>query len=445
MNKILRYSFMALMAMMFGNVMAQNVIFDFSLETSEGSKESVWGLPASSKNKTVDEKEFTYDGYTIKVAGSEGQGYYWHDKDKYLLLGKTGAYIILPAFDFDVEAIKVYGRTGASGKVTHNIFVGEDPVSTEATGATTTTIFNIAEDKQAAGTIYKFKVTNNNNDQIVKIEICKKGSGTKKAAGLSWGKASTTVTLGGDYTNIPTLQNSNNLSVKCNSSKEEVCTVTDAGVITVVGEGKTTITAAFDGDDEYEAQSVSIEITVNPAIDPDAKGQKNNPYLLTDEDFFTLVMGLKPEDVSSTASSNPKSEKLYVKGYIVNIDEVTDENLQQYGNMTFKIAAVKGDYDADMKLKVYRCNFLENKKFTSADQIKLDDDVIVYGQIQWYGGSPQVISGCNIYSLNGNTSSVNAIKANAQFSGKMYNVAGQVVNKGYKGLVIQDGRKFVNK
>ena len=88
------------------------------------------------------------------------------------------------------------------------------------------------------------------------------------------------MTLGGDYTNIPTLQNSNNLSVKCNSSKEEVCTVTDAGVITVVGEGKTTITAAFDGDDEYEAQSVSIEITVNPAIDPDAKGQKNNPYLL---------------------------------------------------------------------------------------------------------------------------------------------------------------------
>ena len=42
-------------------------------------------------------------------------------------------------------------------------------------------------------------------------------------------------------------------------------------------------------------------------------------------------------------------------------------------------------------------------------------------------------------------SSVNAIKTNAQFEGKMYNVAGQVVNKGYKGLVIQDGRKFVNK
>ena len=41
--------------------------------------------------------------------------------------------------------------------------------------------------------------------------------------------------------------------------------------------------------------------------------------------------------------------------------------------------------------------------------------------------------------------SVNAIKSNAQFSGKMYNMAGQVVNKGYKGLVIQDGRKFVNK
>ena len=433
MNKILRYSFMALMAMLFGNVFAEDIIWQ---EDWSSYKDALTVLP-NNPNYSFTGMTYNDDGVTIKSGTKLYDATLAGGEAPELLLAKNGG-----SFTATIDLGGKSGDMMLAFKANKNLTItAEGATVGEVTKTGNDFIYPITG---ASGTIkLTFKMATNANARLDSIKLYQ---GTaKKPAGLSWGKASTTVTLGGDYTNIPTLQNSNNLSVKCNSSKEEVCTVTDAGVITVVGEGKTTITAAFDGDDEYEAQSVSIEITVNPAIDPDAKGQKNNPYLLTDEDFSTLVMGLKPEDVSSTASSNPKSEKLYVKGYIVNIDEVTDENLQQYGNMTFKIAAVKGDYDADMKLKVYRCNFLENKKFTSADQIKLDDDVIVYGQIQWYGGSPQVISGCNIYSLNGNTSSVNAIKTNAQFSGKMYNVAGQVVNKGYKGLVIQDGRKFVNK
>ncbi len=433
MNKILRYSFMALMAMLFGNVFAEDIIWQ---EDWSSYKDALTVLP-NNPNYSFTGMTYNDDGVTIKSGTKLYDATLAGGEAPELLLAKNGG-----SFTATIDLGGKSGDMMLAFKANKNLTItAEGATVGEVTKTGNDFIYPITG---ASGTIkLTFKMATNANARLDNIKLYQ---GTaKKPAGLSWGKASTTVTLGGDYTNIPTLQNSNNLSVKCNSSKEEVCTVTDAGVITVVGEGKTTITAAFDGDDEYEAQSVSIEITVNPAIDPDAKGQKNNPYLLTDEDFSTLVMGLKPEDVSSTASSNPKSEKLYVKGYIVNIDEVTDENLQQYGNMTFKIAAVKGDYDADMKLKVYRCNFLENKKFTSADQIKLDDDVIVYGQIQWYGGSPQVISGCNIYSLNGNTSSVNAIKTNAQFSGKMYNVAGQVVNKGYKGLVIQDGRKFVNK
>ena len=48
-------------------------------------------------------------------------------------------------------------------------------------------------------------------------------------------------------------------------------------------------------------------------------------------------------------------------------------------------------------------------------------------------------------SATAGASGIKAVKANAQFEGKMYNLAGQVVNKGYKGLVIMNGRKFVNK
>ena len=177
MNKFLRYSFVALMAMLIGKVSAQEVTLDFTLATGDDGKTSEWGFPAGSSNKTVEEKSFTYGNYTIKVAGSDGNGYYWHDKDHYLLFGKQGATLTLPAFDFDVERIDIEGTSGASTGIKQNIFVGDEAVSTETTGAKdVTNEFVIAEGKQAAGTIFTIKVTSNHNNQIKTIKIWKKGT-----------------------------------------------------------------------------------------------------------------------------------------------------------------------------------------------------------------------------------------------------------------------------
>ena len=178
MKQILRYSFVALMAMVMGKAFAQEVTLDFTITdpADESGKTSIWGFPASSKNKTVEEKSFTYNGFTVKVAGSEGQGYYWHDKDHYLLFGKEGATLTLPAFDFAVGSIEIEGNSTASSGVKQNIFVGENAVSTETTGAQGTNIFEIAEANQAAGTIYTIKVLSNHNNQIKTIKIWKKGT-----------------------------------------------------------------------------------------------------------------------------------------------------------------------------------------------------------------------------------------------------------------------------
>ena len=177
MNKFLRYSFVALMAMLIGKASAQEVTLDFTLATGDDGKTSEWGFPAGSSNKTVEEKSFTYGGYTVKVAGSESQGYYWNDKDHYLLFGKQGATLTLPAFDFDVERIDIEGTSGASTGIKQNIFVGDEAVSTETTGAKdVTNEFVIAEGKQAAGTIFTIKVTSNHNNQIKTIKIWKKGT-----------------------------------------------------------------------------------------------------------------------------------------------------------------------------------------------------------------------------------------------------------------------------
>ena len=268
MNKLLRYSFVALLAMIGLNISAQEVTLDFTLETSEGSKESVWGFPASSKNKTVEEKSFTYGGYTIKVAGSEGEGYYWHDKDHYLLFGKQGAYIVLPAFDFDVERIDIEGNSSASANTKQNIFVGDEAVSDETTGAQGTNYFTIADGKQAAGTIYVIKVTSKHNNQIKTIKIWKKGSGTKQAADITWSKSSATVTIGANDNVFPTLNNPNGLTVSYASSKEDVATVNENGQVTLVAAGSTKISAIFEGNDSYEASTVSYTLTVKEAEIP---------------------------------------------------------------------------------------------------------------------------------------------------------------------------------
>ncbi len=89
----------------------------------------------------------------------------------YFILGKSGAYINFPAYDYPVQQIVVTGRSGASSSVKQNIFVGNTAVSAETTGATGTNTYSIASDYQAVGTIYTLKVTSAHNTQITKIEV----------------------------------------------------------------------------------------------------------------------------------------------------------------------------------------------------------------------------------------------------------------------------------
>ena len=166
MKKILLTLF-GLMLMFSGNMSAQEVTIDFSGSTDN------WGIGTT---KLIDAAEFTYGGYTIILEGTAGNGYRWYDSGN-IILGKQGATLTLPAFSFDVERIDVVGTSGASASVKQNIFVGDEAVSTETTGAKdVTNQYVIAEGKQAAGTIYTLKVTSAHNTQITKILVWKKGT-----------------------------------------------------------------------------------------------------------------------------------------------------------------------------------------------------------------------------------------------------------------------------
>ena len=159
MKKLFSLLFVALLAM---TAWGADVTLDFSTNDA-------WQLPTS---KTVAAAQYTNGTYTITVAGSTGNGYYWMNQYKALLMGKQGAYLTLPAFSQPVERIEVTGTSGASTAVKQNIFVNGTAVSTETTGAKdVTNVYEIDENYQTAGTVYSLQVTSAHNTHVSKIEV----------------------------------------------------------------------------------------------------------------------------------------------------------------------------------------------------------------------------------------------------------------------------------
>ena len=79
---------------------------------------------------------------------------------------------------------------------------------------------------------------------------------------VAFNNPTTTVNVGGTpVTNVASIT-PNTLAVTYSSSDENVATVTAAGVVTGIAEGTATITAAFAGNDNYEAASGNYEMTV---------------------------------------------------------------------------------------------------------------------------------------------------------------------------------------
>ena len=150
-----------------------------SLQVTLAFTTNSWGFPNSSSNKTTTEKTYTSGDYSIILAGGgSGNGHYFNSNG-YLMLGKSGATLTLPAFDFNTTKIVVTGKSGASGSVTQNIYVGSNAVSTETTGASGTNTYTINAANQAAGNVYILKVTSAHNTQITKIEVYGESNSTE--------------------------------------------------------------------------------------------------------------------------------------------------------------------------------------------------------------------------------------------------------------------------
>ena len=451
MIKTLRYAFVAAMTLVCGSMSAQEVTLDFTSNTT-------WKIPVKDAMGTT-EQTFTDGTYSIKLAAPDG--YYYNTKDKYLMLGKKGATLTLPAFTFPVSKIEVVGRDGASAAVEQNIFVGESEVSTKTVGAKKSNTYEIGAESQAIGTEYVFKVLSAHNTQITKINIYKAEGKQKKSAALKFSETTVDYELGTTFT-APTFTKATTAAVKFVSDNEEVATVNAEGVIAATGkEGKAVITATSEENDEYNAGNATCTVYA----------YRMNVYkkaTAVEAGKQYLIVAQRDNKTYYAAPVKYNAEKPY--GYMnsFSVDGIVDElKIKSSYNDAFTFEGVAGGYaikhangyylymDENVKhnsfqlgneAKAWTVEPAENGTFTITNNGKF----IQYGngtfttfgawtEAQKNAVKPMLFVFDEAAGINGVQTTVKP-QSNVR-----YNIAGQRVGADYKGIVIVNGKKYLQK
>lgn len=413
MNKILRFSMMAVLALVANIGFAQTTILwqeDFSsYKADDVPKGGAYNYACVGTGTKV---------YKENRAGGEYPELLIAKKDtKKNTQGSFSATIPLNGVSGDLNlSFKAYRSLSVT---VDNATLGKNK------GENQDYLFPVTVKSGTSSITITFTATTSNNVRLDNIKLFQ--GVAKKVAGLSWGTTARDATIGSKDNLFPTLANPNNLAVKYSSDNPDVAAIdATTGEITLGIAGKANITAEFEGNDEYEAAKVTYELTVKAASTVDLKN--------TPETAYTVAKALE-----LIAAGEGLDAKVYVKGQITSIKEV---NTEQFGNATYDIS---DDATAANKLTVYRGYFYDNKHFTSNDQIKVGDVVVVYGKLVNYKNNTPQVTNSSIYSLNGVVSGVDNITVDKNVDAPAYNVAGQRVNDAYKGIVVKNGKKYLNK
>ena len=394
MKQLLRLTFLALVAMVCNVANAQEVTLDFTDNT-------VWNFPVGSENKGTAEASFTNGTYTVKVAGANGY-YYYTDKTNgnCLLFGKKDAYVELPAFSFDVERIDVEGNAAGSGSVTQNIFVGETAVSTQTTGVKGTNLYEIASEYQAAGNVYKIKVTNDNNSKINKILVWKKGTAPAEVI------------------------------KEVNSIKEFIA-------LGVGKKGKLTLTnvkvSYANGDDMYVTDATGGIDFYKTSLTYKTGDVLNGSITASYAEFNKLPELMNVVENNLTATEGTVEPVVLTPEEAASTDNIC--KLVTVKNITLFLDGTKYYTDADKTLQVYD-KFKINYTPDTENAYDYTGVVIPYSSVFELlpTKAPELTTGIN---------GIVADEVNAD--APVYNLAGQRVNKNVKGILIKNGKAFINK
>lgn len=183
----------------------------------------------------------------------------------------------------------------------------------------------------------------------------------------------------------------------------------------------------------YEFNNSNYIVSLRKASTP-AVSIRNTP-----ETAYSVARAIELVDAGQDLDT-----KVYVRGIISSIKEV---DTGSYGNATYFIS---DDGQTQNEFEVYRGYSVGGNKFTSETEIKVGDVVVVYGKIMKFYEVYEFASGNYIYSLNGSTSAIKAVKTEPEspaidpMTDAVFNICGQrVYDISKKGIYIVNGKKYI--
>lgn len=409
MNKILRYSFVALLAMIVGSAWADEVTMKYSgTETSnmlaDGSNEAAtFGLDTSAWSVVAD-----------KSAASNAPG-----------LNKAG--------DF-----RLYYNASGSNTI-------EVKSLTNATINNIAISFTDAQYSNVSVTVNGSAVTG--TDGVFEINASSFVLGNANTSNVQVRISQIVISYGGGTpiavqpprfsVSAGTYYEPQKVALTCEEGAKILYTI-PAGEDPVYIDDNNCIGVFYDGN----PLTISRTTTIKAMAVKDGKTSSIVSATYTIKQLQEINVAKALEIINGLADSAKTDDEYKVKGFVTSVTEISTS----YGNATFIIADEKG---SSTGLTVFRTKGINGEKITDENLIKVDDEVVVQGKLQKFvkdgETTPELASGGKIISINSTSTGINNIKVSKSYNDAIYNVAGQIVTSSYKGLVIKNGKKLIQK
>lgn len=256
-----------------------------------------------------------------------------------------------------ITKVKVAAIGKGVGVGTEMIFNGASPIVNETEG--TPTVWTWSNEEGLDQVTFTFSSAIYNVRVIQYVEVTYQADlGGKEPSGLNFKVESTQAIMGLNF-NAPVIENPNNLPLTWSSSKESVATVDSEGNITIVGKGKTFITASTDGNDTYGPGSANYSLEVIPSADS-IKEMYENASGNMDQIYVNFPMTV------TYASGN--------NAYVID----------QYGTASY-IHNIKNDDKEEAQPQIYSVGQVIPAGWVATARINRNESRIV-----WYGLPPEV-------------------------------------------------------
>lgn len=437
MNKTLRYSFVALMAMFMGSAFAQKeVVVDFnSMSVATSSGESDAGDINETYKIVADDDENVVILISPKAEEATNPNRFWQTNSGPQLRCYSGTITIQAKFamksitfdapsKFDVTAnVGKLSSTTWSGEATEVVFavnknsqINKITISGEAAGNTSGEEDHIANTAETAYTVAK-AIELIDAGKALSEEVYVKGKISKLE---NYKDGSYTYWISDDGT-------TESSQFECYKGKGlDGADFTSADDMkkgaTVIVKGKL---KKYNSTYEFDAGNVLVSYDASTAVE-------EKHIANTEETAYTVA-----EAIALIDAGESLQDVVFVKGIVSQVDKFDD----RYNSITYWIS---DDGTTTNQFECYSGKGIGGASFASIDDVQVGATVIVKGNMKKYNSIYEFDKNNELVKYDASTAGISNLKAK-QVESAVYNLAGQRVDANYKGVVIKDGQKLIQK